>query len=52
MTDELESTMSRALADSERASIEAAQQAFERGYINQRETAPGSGVYRLSREIK
>lgn len=40
-------TIRRALADAERASLEAAAAAAVRGHIKQRETAPGSGVWHL-----
>lgn len=43
--DDFDTTITRALTDAERASIEAARQAFENGKIPQREVAPG--VWRL-----
>jgi hypothetical protein len=49
MSDEMETTMTRALSDAERASIAAAAAAFERGDIEQRETSAGSGVWTLVR---
>lgn len=45
--DDFDTTITRALTDAERASIEAARQAFERGEIRQRELAPG--VWQLMR---
>lgn len=38
---ELETTIARALTEAERASLDAAARAFERGQITQREVAPG-----------
>lgn len=47
MTPNFDTTITRALTDAERASIAAAQAAFERNDIAQREIAPG--VYVLVR---
>ena len=48
MTPDLDTTIEIALRDSERASIAAAKEAYERGDIAQREVAPG--VFKLGRE--
>ncbi len=47
MTPDLDTTLEIALRDSERASIAAAREAYERGEIAQREVAPG--VFKLGR---
>jgi hypothetical protein len=47
MTPDLDTTLEIALRDSERASIAAAKEAYERGEIAQREVAPG--VFKLEK---
>lgn len=49
MNDELETTMTRALTESEVHSLMLANQAFERGDIEQEEIVPGSGVWILKK---
>lgn len=49
MNDDMETTMTRALTEAEAQSIALAQQAYERGDIDQVETSPGSGVWTLVR---
>lgn len=48
-TDQLASTIKRAMDDAERASLAAAEAAHSRGNISQREVVPGSGVFSLTR---
>lgn len=42
-------TIDFVLSEAERASLEQAKQAFERGDIQQTEVSPGSGIYKLVR---
>jgi hypothetical protein len=47
MEDQLETTLTRALTEAEIQSLAAAAEAHERGYIDQTEVKPGSGVWTL-----
>lgn len=47
--DQMASTIQRALSDAEAAGLAAASVAHQRGDIPQREVAPGSGVFTLTR---
>lgn len=49
MSDEFETTITRALTEAELRSIAAATEARERGQIEQTEVKPGSGVWTLKR---
>ena len=46
----LDSTIRRAMSEAERASIEAARIAYERGYIDQRQIGPGVWTLKHSTE--
>ena len=52
MSDEYETTITRVLTEAEQRSINAAKEAHEKGYIDQTEIKPGSGVWTLKQNTK
>lgn len=52
MSDEFDTTITRALTEAEIRSIAAAAEARERGQIDQTEVKPGSGVWTLKQTVK